>query len=141
MTLIITSISKDRVVQVSDRRLTTPMGDIYDDSANKAIAVGMGYVHFVASYTGLAYIGHLTDENRTDRWLQYHLGSITSSGERDSKSSWRALIVRTVRFELLCRTSGLAATMCSTLGIASCGTYGGTILGILRSEERRVGKE
>ena len=81
MTLIITSISKDRVVQVSDRRLTTPMGDIYDDSANKAIAVGMGYVHFVASYTGLAYIGHLTDENRTDRWLQYHLGSITRSGE------------------------------------------------------------
>lgn len=81
MTLIISSINKDRIIQVSDRRLTTLTGDIYDDGANKAVAVGMGYVHFAASYTGLAYIGHVRDENRTDRWLQEHLGTITRSGE------------------------------------------------------------
>jgi len=81
VTLIISLVAKDRIVQVSDRRLTTLTGDIHDDGANKAVAVGMGYVHFAASYTGLAFIGSVRDENRTDRWLQEHLGVITRSGE------------------------------------------------------------
>ncbi len=81
MTHIITLVAKDRIVQVSDRRLTTIAGDLYDDSSNKAVAVGIGYVHFAASYTGLAFIGHVRDENRTDRWLQEQLGSIVRDGE------------------------------------------------------------
>ena len=94
MTLIITSVSKDRIVQVSDRRLTTLTGDIHDDSANKALAVGIGYVHFVASYTGLAYIGRVSEENRTDRWLQDHLGSITRSGEQSLEDICESLSQR-----------------------------------------------
>jgi hypothetical protein len=81
MTLIITLVNKDRIIQVSDRRLTTLAGDIYDDGSNKAVAVGMGYVHFTACYTGLAFIGREREESRTDRWLQMHLGTITRSGQ------------------------------------------------------------
>jgi hypothetical protein len=94
VTLIITSVSKDRIVQVSDRRLTTVTGHIHDDSANKALAVGMGYVHFVVSYTGLAYIGRVSDENRTDRWLQDRLGSITRSGEQSLEDICESLSQR-----------------------------------------------
>lgn len=54
MTLIITAVDKERVVQVSDRRLTDRTGEVHDHGADKAVCIGMGYVHFATSYTGLA---------------------------------------------------------------------------------------
>lgn len=81
VTLVITVVDKNRIVQVSDRRLTNLNGKIHDDSANKAVCVGMSYIHFAASYTGLAYIGRAITENRTDYWLLDQLGSITRNGE------------------------------------------------------------
>ncbi len=81
MTLIITAVDKGRIVQVSDRRLTWPNGEVHDHAANKAVCVGMGYIHFATSYTGLAYLGHLRREDRTDYWLLDNLGRITRDGE------------------------------------------------------------
>lgn len=82
MTLIITAVDNDRVVQVSDRRLTDPNGEVHDHGANKAVCIGMGYVHFATSYTGLAYIGgRAREDHRTDYWLLENLGEITRDGE------------------------------------------------------------
>lgn len=82
MTLIITAVDKDRVVQVSDRRLTDPNGEVHDHHANKAVCIGMGYVHFATSYTGLAYIGgRAREDHRTDYWLVENLGEIMRDGE------------------------------------------------------------
>jgi hypothetical protein len=81
VTLIFTAIDKGRIVQVSDRRLTWPNGEVHDHGANKAVCVGMGHIHFATSYTGLAYIGRVRKEDRTDYWLLDTLGSITRDGE------------------------------------------------------------
>lgn len=81
MTLIITAVDKGRIVQVSDRRLTWPNGEEHDANANKAVCVGMGYIHFATSYTGLAYVGRRKEENRTDHWLLDALGDITRNGQ------------------------------------------------------------
>lgn len=91
MTLILTVVDKDRIIQVSDRRLTKTNGEIYDDNANKAVCIGMSYVHFCASYTGLAFIGRERPDNRTDYWLLEQLGSITRSGEPRLENICRAL--------------------------------------------------
>lgn len=97
MTLIITLVNKDRIIQVSDRRLTTLTGDIYDDGANKAVAIGMSYVHFTVCYTGLAFIGREREENRIDRWLQEHLGSIVRDGEPSLEAICEALSQRATK--------------------------------------------
>jgi hypothetical protein len=94
MTLIVTLVNNNRIVQVSDRRLTTLTGEIYDDGANKAIAVGMSYVHFTTCYTGLAFIGRAREENRTDRWLQEQLGAICRSGEQSLETICESLSQR-----------------------------------------------
>lgn len=91
MTLIITVVDKDRVVQVSDRRLTKPNREVITDKTNKAVCVGMGHVHFAASYTGLAFIGREKPENRTDYWLLEHLGSIARDGEPSVEHICRSL--------------------------------------------------
>lgn len=80
MTLILTVVDKNRILQVSDRRLTNLSREIVSDETNKAVCIGMSYIHFAASYTGLAYIGKERIENRTDYWLLEQLGSITRSG-------------------------------------------------------------
>lgn len=81
MTLIITAVDKGKIVQVSDRRLTWPDGRVYDHGSNKAVCIGMGYIHFATSYTGLAYVGgSLRKEDRTDYWLLEELGAITRDG-------------------------------------------------------------
>jgi hypothetical protein len=74
-------MDKTRIVQVSDRRLTWPDGRLHDDTANKAVCIGMSHIHFCAGYTGLAYIGQVRNEDRTDYWLLEHLGSITREGQ------------------------------------------------------------
>ena len=57
MTLIITAVAHDKLVQASDRRLTTPDGRLYTDKANKAICVRCADAIFCIAYTGLASIG------------------------------------------------------------------------------------
>jgi hypothetical protein len=68
MTLVLSCITPDFVVQVSDRRLTKLDGSLDDDETNKAVLF-LG--HFVFAYTGLAYVG----QTRTDRWLVDRLAS------------------------------------------------------------------
>ena len=91
MTLIITAVDKNRIVQVSDRRLTNLDGSVHDDNANKGVCVGMSGIYYAASYTGLAYIGSEKIDNRTDYWLLDHLGSITRYGDRRVESICRTL--------------------------------------------------
>ena len=97
VTLIITVIDKNRIVQVSDRRLTNHDGSVHDDSANKAVCVGMSGIYYAASYTGLAYIGSEKLENRTDYWLLDRLGSITRYGDRRLESICRSFCEQATR--------------------------------------------
>lgn len=53
MTLILTCLTDEHIVQVADRRLTMPDGTLYDDDTNKAVF----YCGRVAvAYTGLAFM-------------------------------------------------------------------------------------
>lgn len=65
MTLIITALADDAIVQVSDRRLTGVDGSVYSESAVKAICVDCADARFSIAYTGLAEI----DTTPTDYWL------------------------------------------------------------------------
>lgn len=91
MTLIITVVDRDKLVQVSDRRLTNRNREVFTDYTNKAVCVGMDHVHFAASYTGLAFIGRETTENRTDYWLLDHLGAIARDGAPSVERICRSL--------------------------------------------------
>ncbi len=91
VTLILTLVDKNKIVQVSDRRLPKTNGEVYDDNVNKAVCIGMNHVHFAAAYTGMAYIGHARIENRIDYWLLEHLGSISRKGTPTVESICRAL--------------------------------------------------
>ena len=91
MTLVLTVVDKDRIVQVSDRRFTNRETKEVTEHKNKAVCVGMSYVHFAASYTGLSYIGREIIDNRTDYWLLEQLGSITRAGEPSVNQICRAL--------------------------------------------------
>lgn len=66
MTLILSFLSRDHVIQVSDRRLSRPRGstcEVCDDESNKAV-VAHNLVAF--AYTGLAEV---SAETHTDIWL------------------------------------------------------------------------
>ena len=53
MTLILTCLTQEHILQVADRRLTRPDGTLYDDDTNKAVF----YCGRVAvAYTGLAFM-------------------------------------------------------------------------------------
>lgn len=71
MTLIITALKEDNIIQVSDRRLTRN-GKLYDDSANKIICVSCADASFSIAYTGLGEIHGC----RTDKWVFEYLLSI-----------------------------------------------------------------
>jgi hypothetical protein len=71
MTLILTCLTSEWAVQVSDRRLVGLRGGtvrVVDESSNKAIIYSD---HFTVGYTGLARIG----EESVDRWTAMHLAS------------------------------------------------------------------
>jgi hypothetical protein len=62
MTLILTCLAHEHIVQVADRRLTMPNGALYDDDTNKAVF----YCGRVAvAYTGLA----LVEGKPTAEWI------------------------------------------------------------------------
>lgn len=77
MTLIITAINKNTVVQVSDRRLTRGK-KLYDDLANKAICVANRDSKFSMAYTGLAEVIVNGKETRTDEWITDYLASLNA---------------------------------------------------------------
>ena len=77
MTLILSAIAKNCVVQISDRRLTLPDGSLYDDMAVKMICAACQNAHFSMSYTGLAEVkGVRTDERVTDYLVSIHAGNM-----------------------------------------------------------------
>lgn len=86
MTLIATIISKNKVVQVSDCRLTLN-GKEYDATAIKAVGVGCADARFCVGYSGVGEI----EGNRTDYWLVEQIKSIFAAGHDK---------VRTVAWEL-----------------------------------------
>jgi len=98
MALIITAVTRDGIVQVSDRRLTKG-GQVYDDSSNKAVCISCSDGRSAISYAGLAEIGG----QRTDEWLADCLASIVD-GEIDTLSVLEALQKR-------------ATSACAHLGI------------------------
>lgn len=74
MTLVLSYLTPDFVVQVSDRRLTWSNGSVADDSSNKA-TVYCGRMAF--AYTGLAQI----KTHKTDEWLTMLLARAKSMPE------------------------------------------------------------
>ena len=70
MTLVITLMTPDCVVQAADRRLTTPTGSLYDDDRNKVVAY---HDRGALSYTGLAHVDR-SQTLATDKWLVQTLG-------------------------------------------------------------------
>ena len=78
MTLILTLVATNKIVQVSDRRLTLN-GKMHECNANKAICVSCSNAHFSIGYTGVAEI----DGQRTDYWIVDQIFSIFSSGQQD----------------------------------------------------------
>lgn len=78
MTLIITALSPDKVMQVSDRRLTYASGKTATDAANKAVTVWCDDAYFSVAYTGLAHIYDKESRlrKRTDKWIAHSLWSI-----------------------------------------------------------------
>lgn len=78
MTLILTLVAANKIVQVSDRRLTLN-GKMHESNANKAICVSCSNAHFSIGYTGVAEI----DGQRTDYWIVDQIHSIFSLGHQD----------------------------------------------------------
>lgn len=66
VTLILTCVTRDYVVQASDRRLTFLNGDTKEVEENKAVLL-CSFATF--AYTGLAQLGNLS----TDEWLLSHI--------------------------------------------------------------------
>lgn len=65
MTLIISALAEDVIIQVSDRLVTWPDGRVWSDNATKVVCVECADAAFTVAYTGLALIGNV----RTDRWI------------------------------------------------------------------------
>ena len=78
MTLILTLVAANKIVQVSDRLLTLN-GKVHEENANKAICVSCSNAHFSIGYTGVAEI----DGQRTDYWIVDQIQSIFSLGYQD----------------------------------------------------------
>lgn len=69
MTLIVTALAEDAIVQVSDRRLIYPDGTIYSDNETKAVCVKCSDAIFSIAYTGLARLGLQRTARATGHWL------------------------------------------------------------------------
>jgi hypothetical protein len=77
MTLIVTALADDAVVQVSDRRLTAGR-DPLSKPENKAICVSCADANIAIAYTGLARIaGQATAEWLTDRLSAMSVSTLT----------------------------------------------------------------
>lgn len=97
MTLIITALADDAVVQVSDRRLTRADGSVVAEDANKAICFDCADAHVSLAYTGLASIG----TTRTDHWLVELLADNRLASETFPKAVETVARLATERFRAL----------------------------------------
>jgi len=127
MTLIITALSENVAIQVSDRRLTLNNGSIDDDLAIKAICVSCVDASFCIAYTGLAKIG----SRRTDEWVVDYLASINAGelGFTELFDSLQKQVASTFRgLRHLGRVRGI------TFAFAGCGRPG-PFMGLLSNVE------
>lgn len=87
MTLIVTVATHRFVAHASDRRLTHPNGELFDDDANKAVILECqdGILSF--AYTGLGFLGERQADGlgqlRTDDWL---VEVLSRSGATDMRA-------------------------------------------------------
>lgn len=81
MTLIITQVASNKVVQVSDQRLTLGR-ELYDAKAIKAVCVACSNARFIIGYTGLAEI----NDTRTDYWIRDAVSKVFHAGNYDINS-------------------------------------------------------
>lgn len=68
MTLIVTTVHRDGVTQVADRKVSTRVGSVvseFDALANKTVLFEATDAFVVVAYTGLAYVGQVP----TDQWI------------------------------------------------------------------------
>jgi hypothetical protein len=87
VTLVLTCLTPDYVIQASDRRLTWPDGSLHDDESTKAVFY---QPYWVFAFSGLARIGEMT----TAGWLATQLTacrSITEVSERVENEAASAL--------------------------------------------------
>jgi hypothetical protein len=91
MTLIVTFLSNNKIVQASDRRLTLN-GKLYDDHANKAVTVTCDDAYFSVAYTGLAEVQQKDTRRRmrTDQWIAHTLCELMQQGYCDIYSLFYA---------------------------------------------------
>lgn len=75
MTLIVTTIFKNKVVQVADAKLTLN-GKEVEDRAVKSIGVQCADARFCIGYTGIAEI----EGERTDFWIAHQVSDIFRHG-------------------------------------------------------------
>jgi len=94
VTLILSAVVGDNIVQVSDRRLTRN-GRLEDDSSNKAV---LFCNRFCLSYTGLAHVGTIP----TDQWLT---GTLVKANTADIRTAINSLAVQaTLAFRQIAHT-------------------------------------
>ncbi len=132
MTLIACYLDAQRVVQVSDMRLTLADGSVVDDNAVKAIVVFCRNAHFTLAYTGLAQVtgadaisqisgddsllgsmirqGNVTVRNglitvRTDTWLTSFLEAEKASAKTRYEIAAELQSFATISFQELRRVS------------------------------------
>jgi hypothetical protein len=88
VTLVITILGKNKVVQVSDCRLTLN-GEVYDADATKVVGVTCADAQFSIGYAGVGEI----EGKRTDYWLVDQIRSIFASGHYGIKAlSWELAV-------------------------------------------------
>jgi hypothetical protein len=98
VTLIITCVQPEHVVQVSDGRLTDPnSGSMVDEHAIKAMFVECADARFGIAFTGVAKIG----SDATTPWLAEkampQLGGVNQLRLRDFAERLRAILERRLR--------------------------------------------
>jgi hypothetical protein len=107
MTLLLTVVTDRKVIQASDRLVTLPDGTVYNDKANKAVAVTCQEGQFSISFTGAAYIAGKS----TDEWIGDYLTDIHAA-TLNAKSISDALIERLSRFHNCFSVSYLSLVLC-----------------------------
>jgi hypothetical protein len=89
VTLVITILGNNKVVQVADTRLTLN-GKLHDAHAIKAVGVACADAQFCIGYSGVAEI----EGQRTDYWLVDQVASIFASGRHGIRAVTWELAVR-----------------------------------------------
>jgi hypothetical protein len=83
VTLILSLIRNEYVVQVADRRVTWPDGRIGNDDTIKSVVLSN---QMIFSFAGMATIGHQT----TDFWLTTALTELTKTSSTEDACNWIA---------------------------------------------------